>query len=367
MLVVARVKEVEKPNKNWISSSVERVKFHCLPHYIGPWQYIKQLKRLKKGVKSAISLCDCALLRVPGAIGTLTWKHIKNTGKIYGLEVCGDPWESLASGSVKSIVRPIVRVIGTFNLKRQCQLATATAYVTNHTLQRRYPPRSELNRANITSDIRTQSSFTTNYSSVEISSNGFSVLPREFNNLSFRILNVGSMETLYKAQDVQIKAIKVCRDRGYDIRLDFVGDGRCRSEFEKLTLDLDIQMHIGFLGMLPGQDKVFEELDKSDLFILPSLVEGLPRALIEAMTRRLPCIATNVGGISELLSLEDLVLPNDYISLADKIVEVITNKERMKQMSERNYSKAQEFRSDVLRKRRIDFYTFIKNKAEVHL
>jgi len=60
----------------------------------------------------------------------------------------------------------------------------------------------------------------------------------------------------------------------------------------------------------------------------------MPRAMIEAMARGLPCIGSAVGGIPELLSSEDLVSRGDAGALALKIMEVVSQPDRMTRMSD---------------------------------
>ena len=81
-------------------------------------------------------------------------------------------------------------------------------------------------------------------------------------------------------------------------RLCLVGDGACRAQLERLTVDLGIQGSVEFLGT---------RLDVPDLlqdawgFVLPSRWEGMPNALLEAMSCALPCIATRVSGSEDVL------------------------------------------------------------------
>ena len=86
--------------------------------------------------------------------------------------------------------------------------------------------------------------------------------------------------------------------------------------------------------------------------------------MIEAMARALPCIGSTVGGIPELLPLEDLVPPGDAAALARKIREVVIDPGRMARMSTRNLEKAREYREDALRERRVAFYQNIRNQTE---
>jgi glycosyltransferase involved in cell wall biosynthesis len=85
------------------------------------------------------------------------------------------------------------------------------------------------------------------------------------------------------------------------------------------------------------------------------------------MARGLPCVATNVGGIPELLHANDLVRPNDPQALANKIQEVICDPLRLSQMSARNLTRAQAFRPEVLERKRTQFYGFLRDVTKVWL
>jgi len=117
------------------------------------------------------------------------------------------------------------------------------------------------------------------------------------------------------------------------------------------------------LGQLDFGSPIYDFLDSIDLFVMPSRAEGLPRALVEAMARGCPCIGSNVGGIPELLAPEDLVPPNNPEALAQKIMEVTANPERMKAMSERNLARAKQFNPEVLREARLAFYKYVRDHS----
>jgi glycosyltransferase involved in cell wall biosynthesis len=86
--------------------------------------------------------------------------------------------------------------------------------------------------------------------------------------------------------------------------------------------------------------------------------------MLEAMARGLPCIGSTVGGIPELLPAEDLVPPGDAVALAAKIREVAADPERMARMSARNLAKAEEYRDEALRERRLAFYRYVRESTE---
>lgn len=361
VIVIARVKDVEIANPKWVLSNGENVEFCCLPWYIGPGQFFANINEIKKLVKAEINNCDRFLLRVPGTIGTLVYRELIKRKKKFSLEVVGDPWESLAPGTNKSIVRPFARIYGTISLRRQCRRANALSYVTKHTLQKRYKSRCIENQP-ISDVILSPDCYVTDYSSIDIKLNNIRTNTRKYDSKrTLTLINVGSMTNLYKGQEYLLKAVKECLNRGYDIKLKLAGGGTYSEIFKKQARELGISDKVEFIGILPGTEAVMSELDKSDVFVLPSLVEGLPRALIEAMARALPCIASNVGGIPELLPPEYLVKPKDYLDLANKIIEVISDNNRMEQISKINLEKSKEFSSDILTARRIRFYNYIKN------
>jgi glycosyltransferase involved in cell wall biosynthesis len=181
------------------------------------------------------------------------------------------------------------------------------------------------------------------------------------------LIAVGTLAQLYKAPDAAIKAVAICVREGLDIKLVWVGDGKHRSEMEALATTLGLGERVCFRGQLTAGDPVRAELDRADLFIMPSHQEGLPRAMVEAMARALPCIGSTVGGIPELLSPEDLVPPGDAAALASKICEVANDPDRMARMSAGNLNKAKEYTDEVLQYRRIAFYRYLKEKTEAWL
>lgn len=98
-----------------------------------------------------------------------------------------------------------------------------------------------------------------------------------------------------------------------------VGDGSLKAELEKLAKILDLRERTIFLG---AQENIPEILDKVDIFVLSSLWEGLGLAVIEAAAAAKPIVATNVGGIPEIIENEKtglLVEPGNVKSLADGV------------------------------------------------
>jgi glycosyltransferase involved in cell wall biosynthesis len=121
---------------------------------------------------------------------------------------------------------------------------------------------------------------------------------------------------------------------------------------------------IRFPGQVTAGEPIRRILDAADLFVLPSRTEGLPRALIEAMARALPCIGSAVGGITELLYASELVPAGDPAALAAKIQDVLRDPLRMETMSRRNLAAAWEYCDCAIAERRRHFYEHVRDYTQ---
>ena len=131
-----------------------------------------------------------------------------------------------------------------------------------------------------------------------------------------RLLTVALL-TPIKGIPYLLEALAQLREKRDDFVLDIVGDGPNRAEYEELTRKLGLQDVVRFRGLKTKQE-VAEFMRKADVFVLPSEWENLPCVIIEAMASGLPIVATNVGGIPEMVSNEvgRLAPPGDPEALA---------------------------------------------------
>jgi glycosyltransferase involved in cell wall biosynthesis len=274
------------------------------------------------------------------------------TNHPFGVEVVGDPYEVFAPGSIHHPARPLLRWAMTNQLKRQCRRACAVAYVAGSVLPHRYPPRGHV--------------FTTTYSSIELLDNSYVAQPRSFEIASgpLRIVSMGTLEVLYKGFDVLIDAISACVRNGMAVQLTIVGSGRCRGALEERARERGIENVVRFTGRVPAGAPVREVLDGADLFVLASRTEGLPRAMIEAMARGLPCIGSAVGGIPELLGPGELVPRGDAATLSLRIEELSKDPNRMSRLSAENLAKAHDYDDSILRCRRRQFLNHLQDATD---
>lgn len=114
---------------------------------------------------------------------------------------------------------------------------------------------------------------------------------------SRRVIHVARLQEI-KGQHTLLRAARMAADVLHDFRLDIVGDGPARDELHALHADLRLGDRVRFLGERP---EIAELLTWADLFVLPSLTEGLSLTLLEAMAAGLPIVATDVGGNAEVV------------------------------------------------------------------
>ena len=342
--IVARVRDVARAEEDWIRVDGPGVTLHPIPVYIGPIQYALRMQEVRRSLEGFYDPGDAVILRTPGNLVNLAGSRLIRSGYPFAVEVVADPYELFTSQSAGNPGLYFFRWWFTRQTKRQCRLASASLYVTSEALQQRYPPSPQ--------------SYTVGCSDVELDEDAFVPAPRTFSPAKppTKLVHIGTFDQLYKAADVLIDAVAQAVGQGTDLQLSIAGDGKFRPDLERQAASLGLADRVRFLGYLSGPHAVRAALDAADVFLLPSRTEGLPRAMIEAMARGLPCLGTTVGGIPELLAPTEMVPPDDVQALASAITDLSSNPDRSNRLSARNLEVAQRYRDDRLRGKRQDFY-----------
>ena len=140
-----------------------------------------------------------------------------------------------------------------------------------------------------------------------------------------RLLFVGALESRHvKGVPYLLAAMAQLRQEREDWHLDIVGDGPARADYERRATELNLTGLVTFHGQKPKAE-VAEFMRRADIFVLPSLWENLPCVVIEAMASGLPTVASETGGIPELISPTTgiLVPPKDAARLATALADMI--------------------------------------------
>lgn len=139
-------------------------------------------------------------------------------------------------------------------------------------------------------------------------------------------------------------AIDCMRTRGVDCRLSLVGDGPSRAEIENCIERLKLADRVTLLGFL-REDEALAAIAASDILVLPSLMEGLPVVLIEALALNKPVIASRVAGIPELVEEGGsglLFSPSDWSALEDALCHLVQDRSIWKGMGQTGRKRVEE-------------------------
>jgi glycosyltransferase involved in cell wall biosynthesis len=142
-----------------------------------------------------------------------------------------------------------------------------------------------------------------------------------------------------------------------DLRFLIIGDGPLRKSLAEKSEKLGIEKQVIFMGQ---RKDIPELLMAMDIFVLPSIKEGLPIALLEAMAAKRPVVATRVGAIPKVIENRDigvLVEPKDTIGLRDAIMSLLNDPERMSLLARGGFDRIYtDFSSDKMGKHYLKLY-----------
>ena len=160
---------------------------------------------------------------------------------------------------------------------------------------------------------------------------------------NIQLLQVASLNQNKAVHDL-IRAIPIVLEQFSGLKVIIIGEGPERTNLESLSQSLGLTEQIRFLG-IQNKAQVADWMRSSDCLVLTSHWENQPVVLLEALACGLPVIATNVGGIPEIVNSENgiLVPPNDPIPLAKGIIQVCTspgnfNSDKISESIHRQYS-----------------------------
>jgi glycosyltransferase involved in cell wall biosynthesis len=148
-------------------------------------------------------------------------------------------------------------------------------------------------------------------------------------------LSVGRLDEKQKAFSLLIRSFRLLADRGLDIDLVIVGEGPAEVMYKRLIDALGLQSRIRLFGRIQDEDLVCLYKNCS-FFVLSSFFEALPLVVLEAMSFGKPIVATNVGGLSEIINNghNGLLLETNSESIALGIERLLSSPEMMRTFAE---------------------------------
>lgn len=329
--------------------------YECADTYVDEYMPVSSFGQLcsasfRTTVQGMIDKSTLLAVRCPSIIGLVAAKMAMKCGKPYLTESMGDAWDAFWNhGALGKVAAPVFD----YATKKCVSHGNYALYVTERYLQERYPCKGLIVFA----------------SNVLLKTVDEDVLKRKLASYDtprpadrpITLMTTGAVDVAAKGQRFVIRAIPALNRKGIKVKYMIVGGGD-KTKLETLANNLGVADQVEIMGR-QSLDKVFELLETVDIYIQPSLQEGLPRSVIEAMSKGCIVIGFPTGGIPELLPDECLARRKSVSDIVEHIAYVIglpANERKM--MSKRNFEKSKEYLSDVLDARRNDFFNKIKNE-----
>ncbi|MEM5568759.1 glycosyltransferase [Aerococcus viridans] len=307
---------------------------------------IKNRKKNNTIIEESVLNSDYIIARIPSEVSYKAIEYAKLHNKPYLVEVVGCAWDSLWNHSLKG---KAVAPWSYLTMKKAVLDSKYAVYVTNNFLQKRYPTNG----------------YSISASNVMLNSfNDKTLIERKKKikqmEKSKKIIGtVAALNVKYKGQQYIIEALGHLKKEGNtNFEYHLVGDGD-QTYLKSQAKKHNVESQVKFLGSIPHEN-IFRWLDTIDLYTQPSRQEGLPRALIEAMSRGLPSFGANTAGIPELLE-EQFIFSNTKNNIREilQILDSLDNTTMLEQ-AEKNYNESKKYSKHFIEKRRKQFFNFFK-------
>lgn len=319
---------------------------------------LKKYKQIKKTIIDSSNDVSGFIIRAPSTISFLAYKAVKNLHKPIMTEMVINPNHFFLSSKNDSIIRRTInwlcRQYAIFHTKTLCKNSNAVLYVTKEYLQHSYKSYDMIKGED-------KNHFSIGCSDVVLDDMQFNITPANHDlNNSFAICHMGWMNGYNKGHVIVLDILKKLLDNGYNCNCFFIGDGIMKETFINYAAKLQITNNVQFIGQLNSFSEIQSVFSKSHLFLFPSINEGLPRVLIEAMANSIPCIAYRTDGIPELIDSNYLAEIGDINKLYRLVTQLYENETLRKEIAKKNYEKAKEYKDSELAPIRKQFYLKFK-------
>ncbi len=347
--LVARVAQRSTVEPGWNRADGPGVRFLPLREYAGFWQNIRHTVDNLLHVRAALAEADCCLLK-GSTISAFAWFWLKAGRRPYARTVMGH--EGFTVAMLPSLQRfGLARMVPALTHWLGCKQVEGASCVHywSSSLQRDYG-----------TGCRAPSFV---FAEVELA-DGVITGPRGVETFSgdpLKLVSVGRLSPEKGCRELILALKRLDQSGERRWSLEAIGGGPELEPLRALVAQSGLSDRIELAGMVPWGPELFTRLDRADLFVLPSLTEGMPRAPLEAMARGLPVISTTVGGMPDVLDAAQMVAPSDPAGLAELIRAHIGRRERLAARSRDAFERASHFNPAEVRRNKHEYWTALRD------
>lgn len=334
------------------------INVEILPSNTKPKDFIND-RIITRILTQEIARAEAILIKPASRRGMMAIKIAEKLEKPYMIEMTGDIHNALMQSSsyIKRLYAPILY----FQIRRAIRRCEFGLYVSKDYLQGKYKIKGK----------------SCGCSDVVLEQGTTDVLQRRMERIDAMQSNqridlalIGFYQGNGKGVDTALRALS--RLPG-NYHLSVLGNGTAENRQKWYEYAQNIGVHkdrLHFSEPLPSATHVLHWLDDYDFFVLPTRSEGFGRVIAEAMSRGMPCFASNICTMPELLPKECLFELDDDQRLAKLLSEYAINKTLAKKAARANFEHAKDYDFEVLKKRRNAFlaqfkeYCISKNRRE---
>lgn len=327
-----------------------KVTVEIVPGNTLPNEFIHD-RQVKKLLAERIKQADAILIKPSSRKGLMAIRLAEKYHKPYMVDLTGDLNLTLRANS-----NPLKRMYGPYlhkKIVKSIKNAPFGLYVTEKYLQKVYPiAGKQCGASNV---------FVESISEDVLESRCRKISSKEMDD-PLQIGLIGSYHDTRKGIDTAVQALAdVCAQRPNTfLNILALGVEEDRKKWMQYAQQFGVQEHLKFPPSCDTTQKVLEWIDTQDIIILPSRSEGLPRCVVEAMSRGCPCITSDVCGMPELIQKKWLHAPGEAQRLAELILEMSESKNNMTDAAKENFKNAKRFLRSAINKRRNAFFTEFK-------
>ncbi|MGC3024522.1 glycosyltransferase [Burkholderia sp. DN3021] len=315
-----------------------RTSFADLGAIRGVRGWLWSLPRLSVRLFHVIRNAQTLMIRFPGNVATLALAMCWMTRRPFSAEIVADPEDYFRKGASNHPLRAVAKWIHCRSTASAARRAQTVRYVTDAYLQAKYPARSKADAFGFSDACLPDALYTARD-------------PHSWRHAGpLRMINVSMMHNPSKGHAVLLEAVSRLKRKGVAVTLTLVGDGVLRNGLEALATSLGIADRVSFRGLV-SSESACALVAEHDLFILPSLQEGMPRAMLEAMAVGTPVLGTDVGGIPEVLPASDLIRAGSVDAVEAGIEALARERTQLVDMSARQQAKASGFAYSALQQK----------------